>query len=65
MIQTGVIHHLQSRMDGTCLRVIGTVYQAAEAGMNCRSRAHRARFNCSKQFAVGEPVITDVSSGLA
>jgi hypothetical protein len=33
--------------------------------MNCRSRAHRARFNCSKQLAVDEPVVTDVSSRLA
>ena len=65
MIQTGVIHHLQNRMDGARLRVIGTVHQAVDAGMNCRSRAHGARLNCSKQFAVDEPVVTDVSSRLA
>jgi|HubBroStandDraft_6_1064221.scaffolds.fasta_scaffold242716_2 hypothetical protein len=65
MIQTGVIHHLQNRMDAACLRVIGTVHQAAEAGVNCRSRTHGARLNCSKQFAVDEPVVTDVSSRLA
>ena len=33
--------------------------------MNCRSRAHGARLNCSKQFAIDEPVVTDVSSRLA
>jgi len=65
MIQTGVIHHLQNRMDGACLRVIGTVHQAADAGMHCRSRAHGARLNCSKQFAVDESVIADVSSRFA
>src|SRR6266481_5154696 len=65
MIQTGVIHHLQNRMDGARLRIVGTVYQAADAGMNGRSRAHGARLNCSKQFAVDEPVVTDVSSRLA
>ena len=52
-------------MDGTSLLIIGAVDQAAEAGMNGRSRAHGARLNCSKQFAVAEPVITDVSSRLA
>jgi hypothetical protein len=65
MIQTGVIHHLQNRMDGACLRVIGTVHQAADAGMDGRSRAHGARLNCGKQLAVDEPVVTDVSSRLA
>ncbi len=33
--------------------------------MDRRSRTHGARFNCSKQFAVAEPVITEVLSGLA
>jgi hypothetical protein len=62
MIQAGVVHHLQVRMNGTCLRVIGAVDQAADAGMNRRSRTHYARLNCSKQFAVAESVITEVSS---
>ena len=65
MIQAGVIHHLQNRMDSACLRVIGTIHQATDTGMNCRSRAHGARLNCSKQFAVAQPVITEVSSRLA
>ena len=65
MIQTGVIHHLQYRMDGACLRIVGTIYQAADAGMDCRSGAHGARLNCNKQFAVDEAVVTDVSSRLA
>jgi hypothetical protein len=65
MIQPGVIHHLQNRMDGACLRVVSTVYQAAHASMNGRSSAHGAGFNCSKQLAVAEPVITDVSPRFA
>src|ERR1017187_8691408 len=65
MIQTGVIHHLQNRMDGACLGVVGTVHQTTDAGMNGRSRAHGAGLNCSKQFTVAEPVVTDVSSRLA
>src|SRR5208283_3553738 len=65
MIQTGVIHHLQNRMDGARLRVVGTVHQTADAGQNGRSRAHGARLNCSKQRAMAEAVVTEVSSGLA
>ena len=65
MIQTRVIHHLQNRTHGARLRIIGTVHQTAEAGMNCGSRAHDARLNRSKQFAVDEPVIADVASRLA
>ena len=65
MIQAGVIRHLQNRMDGACLGVVGTVHQAADSGMNCRSRAHGARLNCSKEFAVAKTVIRNVSSGLA
>jgi hypothetical protein len=65
MIQAGVIHHLQDRMDGSCLWIIGTIHQAAEAGMHGCSRAHSARLNCNKQFAAAEAVITEVSSGFA
>jgi hypothetical protein len=52
-------------MDGACLRIVGTIHQTAEAGMNRRSRTHGARLNCSKQFAVAEPVVTEVSSRFA
>jgi hypothetical protein len=65
MIQTGVIHYLQNRMDGTRFRVIGSIHQATDTGVNRSSRAHGARFNCSKEFAVAETVITEGASGLA
>ena len=65
MIQGGVVCHLQNRMDGACFWVIGAVHQAADAGMNGRSRAHGARLNCNKQLAVAEAVVTGVSSRFA
>jgi hypothetical protein len=65
MVQAGVIRHLQNRMDRARFRVIGSVDQAAEAGMNRCSGAHGARLNCSEQFAVAEAMITQVLSGLA
>lgn len=52
-------------MDGACLRIVGPINQAADAGMNGRPRAHRARLNCNKQIAVAEPVVANVSSRLA
>jgi hypothetical protein len=52
-------------MDGTSLRIFRSVHKARDTRVNCGSRAHRARFNCSKQLAVAKPVITDVSSSLA
>jgi hypothetical protein len=65
MIQAGQIHHLQKRMDGSCFWIIGTVDQAADAGMNCRSRAHGTRLNCSKQFARDEAMVSYVSTRFA
>jgi hypothetical protein len=65
MIQAGVIHHLQNRIDGAGFRVVRSVDQAAEAGVNCRSRAHGARLNCNKQFAGAETMITEVLSRFA
>src|SRR6266576_3771607 len=50
MIQLRMIQHLQSRMNGACLRVIRTKYQTSNAGMNHRSRTHGAWFNCNKQI---------------
>jgi hypothetical protein len=65
MIQTGVIHYLQNRMDGACFWVIGSIHQTTDASMNCSSRAHGARLNCSKKFAVAEAVIAEGASGFA
>jgi hypothetical protein len=65
MIQPGVIHHLQNRMHGACFRIFGAIHQATQAGVNQRSRTHRAGLNCSKEFAGAQTMITDVSAGFA
>jgi len=52
-------------MNGSCLWVICTVYQATNAGVDQGSRTHRARFNCSKQVALSETVITQVRACFA
>jgi hypothetical protein len=65
MVQAGVVYHLQDRMDGTCFCVIGSIDQTTNAGMDCGTRAHGARLNCSKELTVDEAMITEVSSGIA
>jgi hypothetical protein len=52
-------------MNRSGLGIVRTVHQAADAGMNERSRTHGARLNCSKQFTVAEAVVTEVPSGFA
>ena len=52
-------------MDRTSLGIIGPVNQAFDAGVYRRPRAHRARFNCSKQLAVSQTMVTDVCTGFA
>src|SRR5258708_1878711 len=65
MVQTGVIQHLNHRSDGARLRVVGTVNQAFEAGMDERACTHRARFNCSKQLAVFQAVVAESGTRFA
>jgi hypothetical protein len=52
-------------MDRSGLGVVRAVYQAADAGVNERARAHGARFNCSKEVAVAEAVVTEVLTSFA
>jgi hypothetical protein len=44
------------------LGIVRAIHQTADSGMNRRSRAHRTRLNCSKQFAAAQAVVTDVHS---
>ena len=52
-------------MNRPSLGIVSTVHQTADTGMNQRSRTHYARFNCSKQLAVAQTMVTDVSSRFA
>ena len=42
----------------TGFRIVGAVDQTLDPRMNDCARAHRTRFNCNKQFAVSEAVVT-------
>jgi hypothetical protein len=63
MVQLGVVYHLQNRLDGSRLEVGRSVNQAADSSMNCRSRTHGARFNCSKEVAANQTMVSHGSSG--
>jgi hypothetical protein len=58
MIQPGMIHHLQNRMNGTGFRIIGAIHQAPHARVCHGARAHRAWLNCNKQVAGPQTMVT-------
>ncbi len=60
-----MIDDLKNRMDGTGFRVRRPIHEAAQAGMQRRTRAHGAWLDCSKEFAIAEPVVTEGESSLS
>src|SRR5581483_3985964 len=65
MIQLRLIYHLHHRTDRACLGIFSPVDEALEASMCDRTRTHRTRFNCNKQFAVPQAVVTYGTTCLA
>jgi hypothetical protein len=57
VVQLRVIQHLHYRLHGARFGIVGAVDQALDPGMHQGSGAHRARFNCSKQVALGQTMI--------
>jgi hypothetical protein len=60
-----MIQYLCYRMYRACLRIVGAVHQTLDAGMRHGTRAHRARLNCNKEFAVAQTVVTNDCTGFA
>ena len=65
MVQARVVYHVHYRVYGAGFGVVRAVNQAPNAGLQQRSRAHRARLNCSKQFAVSQAMIADRGTSFA
>jgi hypothetical protein len=59
VVQLRMIQDLHYRMHGPGLGIVRAIYQALYAGMHQGSGAHRARFNCNKQRAVFEAMVTN------
>jgi hypothetical protein len=60
-----MIYNLHHRMNRARFRVIRTVNQAFDPGMDERSGTHCARLNCSKELTLTQAVVANSSTGLA
>jgi hypothetical protein len=58
VVQLRMIQHLHHGPNRSSLGIVRAVNQALDAGMDQSSGTHCARFNCSKELAVGQSVIT-------
>ena len=65
MVQPRMVQHFHDRVNRARLGVVRTIYQAAHASVHQRARAHGARLNCNKQFAVAQTVVTNGLTRLA
>lgn len=65
MIQLRVIQHLHDRTNRTGFGIIRSVDQAANPCVHHCSGAHGTRFNCSKEVALAQTMVTNVCSGFA
>jgi hypothetical protein len=64
VIQLLVIQQLHYRIHCARFGIVRAIDEALDPGVHQRSGAHWARFNCSKQVALGEAVVTDGCTGL-
>ena len=65
VVQLRMIYDLHHRVHRSGFRIVGAVDQALDARVHQCSGAHRARFNCSKQLALLQTMVTDGCTGLA
>jgi hypothetical protein len=65
MVQLRMIQHLHDRVDRTRFGVVCAKHQATNACVHQCSRTHRARFNCSKELAVSQAMVTNDRTSLA
>src|SRR5258708_27650454 len=65
MVQLRMIQNLHHRKHRASFRVVRAIYQAVDAGMHHRTGAHCARFNCNKQLAVFQAMVTNGCTSLA
>src|ERR1700722_3133691 len=59
MVQSRMIYHLHHRLHRSRFGIVSTVDEALDPGVHQRSGAHRTRFNCSKEIALSQPMVTE------
>ena len=65
VIQLRMIQQLHYRLHSARFGIVRAVHEAVDPGVHQGSGAHRARFNCSKQVALRETMVTEDCSRLA
>src|SRR5579863_3337923 len=65
VIHMRMTEKLHDRIHGPGFRIVGTIHQAPDTGMNHGAGTHRARLNCNKQVAVSQSMVTDSGTRLA
>jgi hypothetical protein len=65
VVQPGMIQNLHHGMNCSGFGIVGSVNETTYAGVNQGASAHRARFNCSKQFAVAQAMVAYGCTSLA
>jgi hypothetical protein len=64
VVQLRMIQDLHHRMHRAGFRIVRTIHQTLNPGMHQRPSAHGARFNCSKEVAAFQAMVTNGSTGL-
>jgi len=58
MVQLRMMQHLHHRLNCARLGIVGAVNQAFDSGVHHRTGAHGAGFDCNKQIAVHQSMVT-------
>ena len=61
----GMIHDLHHGMNRSGFGIVRAVHEAFDPSVNHCASTHRARFNCNKQIAVSQAMVTNGCTSLA
>ena len=62
VVHLRMIQHLHHRMNGAGFGIVRPINQALDPGMHQGAGAHGARFNCNKQLALSQTMVTNGST---
>lgn len=65
MVQFRMVQYLHYGMNRTSFWIVSAINQALDPRVYECASAHRTRFNCSKELAVAQAMITNVFTGIA
>lgn len=65
VIEFGGSEYLETGTEGTAFRVVGSIYQARNAGLNDGASAHRAGLEGDVEGGIGEAIVAESVRGCA